>query len=311
MEFLEETMSKIAMSGLGSAATRNLKFMLVPALLACTSLTGCGAMGQFQQTVSAAPIDLDHLPVVNAAPAATQPANGNDNATGTGAQSTGNATKASNPNLEYLGRVVLDSERKCNAFLGALTFEQNSVNTFTDITATIASAVSTAVTPPGTKSALSAVSSIASGSKTAIDTDVFDKAATSDFAAAIQRTYTADMKTYTTGLPQLTDPIIVSNEVAKIQSIHNECSLAQAESAIQAKLGAPPTEQNGTNTTNENANGVGTGASGKTAGASGGSKKKKKAVDFSLNNLSLPTESTTTKKEAQPTHAVVSGRGDW
>ena len=92
-----------------------------------------------------------------------------------------------------------------------------------------------------------AAATIASGSRTAIDADIFNKAAIADFAAAIQRTCTTDILNYTDKLPILTDstqsPLIVSNEIAKIQSYHAECGLAPAESAIQAKLGTPPTPQ--------------------------------------------------------------------
>jgi hypothetical protein len=220
---VEENMSKIATRGLGSAAARNLKFVLVPALLACTSLTGCAGGG----IMSAAPIDFASLGTPP--PASDKPGQ-----------------------REYLGRVVLQSEQNCSNFLSALTGDQAGTNTFLDIAATTASALSTAITVQATKSALSAASSIASGSKTAIDTDVFAKAAASDFATAIQGTYGKDIVTYTDNLEALPDSFLVSNEEAKIQSYHAECSLAAAESAIANKIAPtknppppPPSPPNG------------------------------------------------------------------
>jgi hypothetical protein len=142
---------------------------------------------------------------------------------------------------EYLGRVVSDSEHKCSKFLNGLVLGENTTNTTLDIASTAFSALSTAFTPPGTKTALSAAASIAIGSKTAIDTDIYAKAAIADFSTAIQKTYSTKIQDYTTNLPTLTDttsaPLIVSNEVAKIQAIHALCGLAPAESSLQAKLG--------------------------------------------------------------------------
>ena len=210
-------MSKITSSRLGSAASRTLKFVLVPALLACTALTGCAGGGM----ISAAPIDFENT---------------------TPKRPDAKADRLEK--LEYLGSVVTQSEQNCSNFLGALTGDQAGANTFLDIAATTASALSTAITVQATKSALSAASSIASGSKTAIDTDVFAKAAASDFATAIQGTYGKDIQAYTDSLPKLSDPLIVSNELAKIQSYHAECSLAAAESAIANKIGQEkPSEQ--------------------------------------------------------------------
>lgn len=208
-------MSKITTRGLGSAAARNLKFVLVPALLACSSLTGCiSSVTGTQRLVSAEPLDVQQPK----APFSDKPAK-----------------------LEYLGQVVVDSETKCSAFVNGLVLNETSANTGLDILGTVASALSTAFVPPGTKTALSAAATIATGSKTAIDTDIYDKAAISDFSTAIQKTYSAGIGNYTDALPTLVDtdtsPLIISNEVAKIQGIHALCALAPAEASIQSQLG--------------------------------------------------------------------------
>lgn len=203
-------MSKITSSGLGSAA-RNLKVVLVPALLACTALTGCiSSVTGTQHLVSAEPLNLQppNPPIVDPA-----------------------------DKREYLGRMVMDSETKCSTFVNGLVLNETSANTSLDIIGTVASALSTAFTPPGTKTALSAAATIATGSKTAIDTDIYDKAAISDFSTAIQKTYSAEIGKYTDALPMLAEPVIVSNEVAKIQAIHALCALAPAEASIQSQLG--------------------------------------------------------------------------
>lgn len=201
-----------------------------------------------------------------------------------------------NKKREFLGTVVQDSEQKCNAFLGRLVFGETSLNLSTDIAATLFSALATAVTPPGTKSALSAAATIASGSKTAIDADLFNKAAIADFAAAIQRTYSADIRAYTDKLSTLPDttesPLIVSNEIAKIQSYHAECGLAPAESAIQAKLSLPPAPE--------------------TSKAPGGSKQGNKNGGRNNARLALPLTSTPTEQNRpSSTRAAIVGRGSW
>lgn len=209
-------MSKTTTRGLGSAAARNLKFVLVPALLACTSLTGCGSMGQFQQTVSAAPIDLASAGPVPPPDATTM------------------------AKLNYLGNVLGNSAMKCSDFVSQLTFDETSTNTTLDILGTVSSALSTAFVPPGTKTALSAAATIATGSKTAIDTDIFDKAAISDFSKAVQHSYSAAVQDYMSKLPapsnQSDSTLAVSLEVAKIQGIHALCGLAPAEATIDAQL---------------------------------------------------------------------------
>lgn len=243
-------MSKITTWGLGSAATRNLKFVLVPALLACTSLTGCGTImealtqGKADGMVNAMPINF------TSGPLAAMP----------------DVHAERLVKLDYLGKVVSDSEDKCGAFVSGLVLGENTINTTADVSATVFSVLSTAFTPPGTKTALSAASSIASGSKTAVDADIYDKAATSDFSTAIEKTYSAKIQDYTTNLPTLQDstdtPLIVSNEVAKIKAIHGLCGLAQAESSIHAQLSGttqpkppPPSPPDGSDATKPPAKG--------------------------------------------------------
>jgi hypothetical protein len=200
------------------------KILSAPLLVACTCLTGCGTFldvmtdHKADGSVSAVEIDLvkDNL---------TPPP----------------LTATRQEKLEYLGSVVTDSEQKCQTFLNGLVLGENTINVSADIAGTVFSALSTAFVPPGTKTALSAAATIATGSKTAIDADIYNKAAISDFSTAIQKTYSSGIQNYTAGLPNLQDtdsaPLIVSNEVAKIEAIHALCGMAPAESSLQAKLG--------------------------------------------------------------------------
>lgn len=213
-----------------------MKLAMLSASALCVSLTGCGTILESvtnkvaDNTVAAAPIAID--------PAALLA-----------------ATSSSATNLskqEFLGGVVRDSEAKCKQFVDGLVLGENSINTTDDILATVASALSTAFTPPGTKTAFSAAATIASGSKTDIDSDIYAKAAISDFTTAIQKTYYADMQTYTSNLPKLgasaDAPLIVNSEIAKLQGTHAECSLGAAESSIQSQLGSTTSQQSNNNT---------------------------------------------------------------
>lgn len=208
-----------------------MKFAMISMAALSVSLTGCGTLlhdltgGESDKSVSAPPILTDKDPLTtewNAAP-------------GYGTDAAGRLKK-----LEFLGKVIQESRKNCDEFLAGLTVGENSVNTTSDIITTVSSALATAVTPPGTKSAFSAAATIASGSKTAIDADIYAKAGAADFATAIQKSYSTYFQSYTDGLTKLAtsaDPIIVNNEVAKIEAIHSQCALGPAESTIQAKLG--------------------------------------------------------------------------
>jgi hypothetical protein len=219
-------MSRITSSGLGSVAARNLKFVLVPALLACTSLTGCGTIRQAitnngnDQLVSASPLDVTKVKGYDTLDAADRP-----------------------KKLEFLAGVVGQSQKNCDDFLNALVLSETSFDSTLDVAGTVFSALGTAFSPPGTKTALSAATSIVTGAKANIDSDIYAKAAIADFSTAIQGTYYAQMKLYRDKLDTLntdsTKAFLVNNEIATIQNYHAECGLAPAEAAIRAKLGTP------------------------------------------------------------------------
>jgi hypothetical protein len=137
-----------------------------------------------------------------------------------------------------LGIVLVDSETKCDEFTKKLSIANIGSNATLDIATTIFSAAATAVTPLGTVHGLTAASTVASGSKTAIDSDVFAKATIANIAQAISATYYKDMAGYEAGLAaEQPDSIVPSVEVAKILSIHKECALDSAEASISSTLG--------------------------------------------------------------------------
>jgi len=192
---------------------------LVAALCGCASFLHLNRKS-YQDVVAAAPISDD---VINTANEVT------DN------------TKFK----QAIGMVVIASERSCDAFTKNLTIANIGSNTFLDVTTTVFSAAATAVTPINTVHGLTAVSTVASGSKSAINADVFAKTTIANLAQAVNSTYYRDMKAYEDQLGSATPTgLVMSIEVAKILSIHKECALDTAEASISSTLGSQPTVQN-------------------------------------------------------------------
>jgi len=209
-----------------------LELFAVTAL--CGSLMGCGTVlqslgGGATNTIGAEPLSISDTDIQNAI-----------------------ASKDAPTQREFLASVAKQSQQKCDTFKVNSGLVEANVDMTGDITATVFSALSTAFTPPGTKTALSAAATIASGSKTAVDTDFYQKTAMADFATAIQKTHDADIVAYLNDLPNLggtsATPIVVNAELGKIQNYHGMCNLVAAESAIKAKLGTTGS-QGGSGTT--------------------------------------------------------------
>lgn len=148
---------------------------------------------------------------------------------------------------EFLGRVVYESEQKCVSFLNRLVLAKNTVDTSGDIVAAALSGVGALVTPLATAHALSGAATFVTGAKSTVNADIYANASISNFQIALQQSYFKYMLDYTRNLPSLSaTDLVVSNEVAKIQSIHGLCGLAPAEASIQATItkgsGPPPPE---------------------------------------------------------------------
>jgi hypothetical protein len=140
--------------------------------------------------------------------------------------------------LAFLGRVVLDSETKCQSFINGLVIAENTVNTTGDITSTVLTGLASVFKPLTTVHGLTAASTVVTGSKASINANIYAKASIVNFQAALTQTYAQAIKDYTDELPHLTQ-VIVSNEVSKIQAIHGTCTLAATETTILSKISSP------------------------------------------------------------------------
>ncbi len=140
--------------------------------------------------------------------------------------------------LNFLGRVALDSETKCLAFLNGVVIAENSVNTTGDIVSTLLTSAGTVFKSLTTVHSLTAGATVATGSKTAVDANIYAKASIANFQTALQKSYFKSINDYVAALPGLTN-FLVSAEIAKIETIHATCTLAAAEGSIAATIASP------------------------------------------------------------------------
>jgi hypothetical protein len=202
-------------------------YLFIVGLLILLFLQGCGLEKEswFRnatgQGVAAEPIDMDLL--------------------STDSLKKADAESEKGAKVAYVARIIADSEKKCNQFVNSLVLSELGYDTTFDIMTTVFSALGTAFTPLSTVHALTASSAIASGSKTAIDSDVYAKATISNFIQALQGTYYNDIGIYISKHLETPDPnLMPSLEVARIIPIHAECALAPAENAITNTLRGTP-----------------------------------------------------------------------
>lgn len=196
-------------------------------ILTVSSATGCSLFDQSRFGVSAA--SLDPALVSNAVMANP-------------ASYLGSNAPTTNLTKNYLGLVVKDSEQKCGQFVNGLVLAETTTNTGLDMITTVFSALATAFTPVNTIHALTAGATISSGWKTAINSDIYQKATIGNYAQAIQASYYTDIGNYVSALSIASnDTLIPSIEVSKIEAIHKECSLASAQSTISSTLQASTT----------------------------------------------------------------------
>jgi hypothetical protein len=143
---------------------------------------------------------------------------------------------------EYLGRVVRESEYYCGQFLNGLSLDANSSNVSLDVLTTIMTALGTAFTPLSTVHAFTAAGSITSGTKTAIDSDIYARMTIANYAQAIESTYYTRINAYINKLA-IANPgnLVESLEISKIMEIHKNCSLQAAQSTINSALKPPST----------------------------------------------------------------------
>jgi hypothetical protein len=139
----------------------------------------------------------------------------------------------------FLGSAATDSVRKCTAFLNRLVVTQNSVNTVGDVSALTLSGLATVLKSINTVHALTASSALVTGSKSAINSNIYAEASISTFQMALQRTYYKAMTDYVDDLDKASDTAInIGVELSRIETIHSNCSLSAARSSIEATIGA-------------------------------------------------------------------------
>ena len=141
----------------------------------------------------------------------------------------------------FIGGIALDSAKKCDTFIAVLTGDQASLNAGASITSTVLTALATVVTPIRTAHALSAGATVASGSRDAINANLYNKGTFSAFHTALQSTYYKNLHLYLDALSQQDENSLnIGVEATKLQTIHATCSLAAAEASILATIQPPP-----------------------------------------------------------------------
>jgi hypothetical protein len=93
----------------------------------------------------------------------------------------------------YVGTVLYDSQKKCEKFVNGLVLSETTVNSGLDMTTTVLSALATAFTPLSTVHALTAGATVASGWRTAINSNIYAKLTIANYAQAIEASYYTDL----------------------------------------------------------------------------------------------------------------------
>src|SRR5579859_7372407 len=93
---------------------------------------------------------------------------------------------------ECIAAIASDSRDKCGRFVNSLVLTENTTNTTLDILTTTLSALATVFTPLTTTHGLSAGATISSGSKNAVNSNIYAKASIANYQQAIMATYYKD-----------------------------------------------------------------------------------------------------------------------
>ncbi len=149
-----------------------------------------------------------------------------------------------------LGTLVYESERKCAAFISRLALNSNQSKVFFDTGTNILSTLGAVLSPVSIAHAISAGAAASSAERSLIDNDVFAQASIANYADAIGVAYGTSMANYLSTLQKSDGANLnYSVEVANIETIHEECALAQAQSEIakllkNAQAAPPPGSEN-------------------------------------------------------------------
>jgi hypothetical protein len=133
---------------------------------------------------------------------------------------------------QVLLAAISDSYTKCEAYKRRLLLGSRSTNLTFDILTTIFGALGTAFTPVSTVHIFTAATTISSGSKTAIDADIYQNATAPLMVQAIASTYDGPMDTLHDNIAKASDSAS-EYDFGNVVRIHDKCSLTEALVQVQ------------------------------------------------------------------------------
>lgn len=138
-----------------------------------------------------------------------------------------------------LGALVSESIANCGRFMDRLTLGRGSFNYASDATASLLSAAAAIATPTTAARQLAAGSTVVNASKSSFDSEFYANATSGTLQTAIARTYFHDMSDYISRLARINEADVRAYlEIPQLQAIHSNCTLANAQSTVQATLQA-------------------------------------------------------------------------
>lgn len=226
---------------------RHLRVPFLPLLFAgsATSLAGCGAMQEnVAHAVAAPPLELDATFGGNVGSYCGAVAKGWQ----VGGKPPASPAIAS-PTTACVQSVIHDSLTKCQGFINRVVGDQIGWDTGLDIAGLAGSTIGAVVAPASVARGFSAASSIFTGSRTAIDTDIYAKAARGNFSKAIQASYYKQMialrDDMTKNPSNYTAPAAAESAIDSVVTNHAACTLDAAEAAITATVSSAATPGTG------------------------------------------------------------------
>ena len=141
-------------------------------------------------------------------------------------------TKIYPTNKAQLLASIADSYQKCGVYKRTLLFGSRASNFGFDVLTTTFSALATAFKPVATIHSLTAAATITSGSKTALDADVYMNATAPLMAEALSQSYDDKMQALHDEIASEGDGRL-THDFSEIERIHESCSLSQALVALQ------------------------------------------------------------------------------
>jgi hypothetical protein len=133
---------------------------------------------------------------------------------------------------QHLLAEINDSYAKCEAYKRRLLYGSRVSNLGFDVLTTIFSALGSVFTPVETVHAFTAATTISSGTKTAIDADIYQNATAPLMVQAIATTYDGPMDTLHEQILRA-DENATNYDYGSVLRVHNRCSLTEALVSVQ------------------------------------------------------------------------------